>query len=100
MLIVAVQFRVTPDKREAFADMAKALTVPALAEDGCHFFGFWADLDNTGRSTALEDWETAQHLEAHGNTPHAAVFREASADLGLESMEIKRYPLSRWFPGR
>lgn len=93
MLIVAVEFRVTPDKCEAFAEMAKALTSPTLAEDGCRFFEFWADLDNTGRFTALESWESEQHLEEHRNTPHVAEFREASADLGLESMDIRRYPV-------
>ena len=94
MLIVAVEFRVTPDKVEAFTSMAKALTGPTLAEDGCHFFEFWADLDNTGRFTAFESWESEQHLEEHRNTPHVAAFREASAELGIEGMDIKRYAVS------
>ena len=95
MLIVAVEFRVNPDKRETFTAMAKALTPPTLAEEGCLFFEFWADLDNTGRFTVLEGWESEQHLEAHRDTPHVAVFREASAELGLENMDIRRYPVCK-----
>jgi len=93
MLIVAVEFRVTQDKREAFAVVAKALTPPTLAEDGCLFFEFWPDLDNTGRFTVLEGWEGERHLDAHRDTPHVAVFREASAELSLESMDIKCFPV-------
>ena len=94
MLIVTVEFRVTPDRCKAFAAMAKALTPPTLAEDGCHSFECWADLDNTGRFTVLEGWESEQHLDAHQSTPHVAIFREASAELGLDSMDIRRYPVS------
>jgi len=78
MLIVAVEFRVTADKRQAFTAMAKALTSPTLTEDGYHFFEFRADLDNTGRFAPLESWESEHHLEEHRNTPHVAAFRETS----------------------
>lgn len=91
MLIVAVEFRVTPDKRMTFAALARDLEGPTRQEDGCRFFEFWSDLDETGRFLVFEGWESMAHLEVHRETAHVAVFKSGATALGIESMEAQRW---------
>lgn len=91
MLLIAGEFRVTPEKRDAFADLAREVGRHSREEEGCLFFEFWSDLDGSGRFGLFEGWESPDALLAHREMPHVAVFREATARLGIESAEITRY---------
>jgi quinol monooxygenase YgiN len=91
MLLIAGEFRVSPEKRAAFADLARELGAASRVEEGCRFFEFWADLDGSGRFLVFEGWEREEHLFAHRETPHFAAFREANAALGPDAVEITRY---------
>jgi quinol monooxygenase YgiN len=91
MLIVAVEFRMAPDTRDAFLALARELTGPTRAEEGCDTFEFWGDLDDPGRFFLFEIWESERHLEAHRDTPHVAAFKAGIADLGLDAVETQRF---------
>ncbi len=91
MLLIAGEFRVTPDKSEAFADLARTLSAATRREEGCDAFEFWADLDGSGRFGLFERWASPDHLLAHRETPHVAAFKEGMATLGIESVRIDRY---------
>jgi len=94
MLIVAVEFRMAPGKRESFLTLAGELTGPTLAEDGCRAFEFWADPEDSGRFFLFEIWESGAALEAHRGMPHVAAFKSGIGDLGLDAMETRRFEAS------
>jgi len=90
MLLVAVGFRVSPERRADFEVLAGALQDATRREDGCRFFEFWSDLDGSGRYLAYEGWESPGHLVAHRGTPHVAAFKDGITELGVE-MHADRY---------
>ncbi len=91
MLLIAGEFRVSPDKHRAFVDLARTVSAATRREDGCEAFEFWTDLDGSGRFGLFEKWESRTDLLAHREMPHVAAFREGIAELGMESVEINRY---------
>jgi quinol monooxygenase YgiN len=93
MLLVAVEFRVSPGHRSEFETLAGALQEASRREDGCRFFEFWSDLDGSGRYLAYEGWESPGHLVAHRSTAHVAEFKDGIAALGAE-MRAERYVAS------
>jgi quinol monooxygenase YgiN len=90
MLIVAGEFRVPPEHREAFATAARELTGPTREEPGCRVFEFWSDLDEAGRFLVFEIWGDPDDLVAHRTTPHVAAFLAAVSGLDATS-DLKRY---------
>ena len=84
MLLIAGEFRVTPDKSRRFADLAIELSAATRLEDGCHAFEFWSDLDGSGRFALFEKWESAAHLLAHREMTHVEAFKKGIAELGIE----------------
>jgi len=94
MLLVAVEFRVEPDRAGEFSDAARDLSDPTRRETGCRRFEFWADLEGSGRFLVFEEWAGADDLRAHRETPHVAAFREAVSGLGAEMVRVARYQAS------
>jgi len=91
MLLVAVEFRVAPEDRPRFAEIAGALTDSTRAEPGCRFFEFWSDLAESGRFLVHEGWESAADLELHRETPHVAAFKVAVGEIGIAGMTASYY---------
>jgi quinol monooxygenase YgiN len=91
VLLIAGEFRVSPEKQQAFADLARTVSAATRQEDGCEAFEFWADLDGSGRFGLTERWASRADLLAHREMPHVAAFREGIAELGIESVQINRY---------
>jgi quinol monooxygenase YgiN len=91
MLLVAVEFRVAPGDRIAFAAAAAALAAATRLEEGCRFFEIWSDLGSEGRFLAFEGWEDRDALVAHRGTQHIAAFREA-----LQGIEVLGTDASYW----
>lgn len=91
MLLIDVEFRVTPEQRDGFLSAARALEAPSGAEEGCRFFEFWSRLDDPGRFLLHERWDDLESLLAHRGTPHVKAFGAAVAALGLEGTTVVRY---------
>ncbi len=91
MLLVAIEFRVAPDDRSRFAEIAEALTDPTREEEGCLFFEFWSDLGGTGLFLAHEGWESPADLERHRTTPHVAAFKAAATEIDARAVTASYY---------
>lgn len=91
MLIVSGTLQIRADKREEAVAAAVAMATATQAEVGCLTYNFYADLTDPTRFLVYEEWESAEALAAHSQTPHMAIFRAQMAQLAAAPTAIKRY---------
>ena len=73
------------------ASMKAAATVmgqASRAEDGCHAYAFWQDLEQPNLFRVYEEWESVDALKAHAATDHMAEFRKSLGEIGVLSRNI------------
>ena len=62
-----------------------------LAEDGCSVYAYSEDLLSPGLIHIAETWRDMDALKAHFKAPHIAVWREASAALGIHDRDLSMF---------
>lgn len=78
------------DVRAAMATCVAA----TLQEEGCITYRFYPDMDDENVYRVFEEWETMEHLGAHGKSDHLAEFRSTLQSLGLIDRKVKIYEVS------
>ena len=93
MIVVQGDFVFKPGTRdEAIAAMVAVQQAVTRDEAGCIRYRFYADLEDPNKFIVYEEWETREHLAAHGSRenppPHMVAFRQKMADL-RESADVR-----------
>lgn len=91
MLLVAGTFRIQPEDRDAAVAAMQWMMTETAKEDGCVSYTFSADLSNPTVFHLFEEWESAEHLQAHFVAPHMPEFQAKLAGLGEVERSIFRY---------
>ena len=94
MIVIAGQIRIDPAKREKAVAMALEMMEESRKEAGCLSYSFTGDLADPARFRIFEEWESADALKIHFETPHMARFQAAIGDLGVQEMTVQRYEVS------
>lgn len=94
MIVIAGQFPVQPDTREEAVATALEMAAATQQEPGCIRYDFHASLADPNLFLIFEEWETAEALAAHFQTPHMAVFRQKLPRLTAGRGWIKRYEIA------
>jgi quinol monooxygenase YgiN len=94
MIVIAGQIRIDPNKREKAVAMALEMMEESRKEAGCISYSFTGDLADPARFWIFEEWESADALKVHFETPHMARFQAAIGDLGVQEMTVQRYEVS------
>ena len=91
MIIVTGIFPINPKKR---AEAVAALNIAVAAteqEAGCITYRFYEDIDAPCRFHVYEEWESAEHLAAHGKSAHIAELRAAMPNILAGAPTLSRY---------
>lgn len=72
-----IRIKVRTDSAESVAAAMRALVAPTLAEQGCHVYSFYRDLDDPSLFLCFEQWASRADLDAHGSTAHVQAFLHA-----------------------
>ncbi|MFZ4833076.1 putative quinol monooxygenase [Rouxiella sp. Mn2063] len=88
MITVIAEITVKPGRRDAVLERIHQLLPSVLAEDGCHRYEPYTDVQDqlSWRKDApdsifmLEEWESVAHLEAHLKIEHMNAHRERIKD--------------------
>ncbi len=91
MIIVLGKVITTPEDRAAFIASAQKVEAATRQEPGCFHYAFAQDLSDPDLFWLSESWADIPSLDAHGNTPHIAVFRQETAAQKLRLFLVKRY---------
>lgn len=91
MLVIGGHIRLDPAKRDAAIAAATEMMTATHLEEGCVSYVFSADFADPGLFHLFEEWETAEHLAAHGQTEHMATFQAKMADFGITERSLHVY---------
>lgn len=88
MLIVTGIIEINPENIGPARAAVLKMMEETRKEPGCHVYEFSQLVEAPHRFRVYEEWESADHLRAHGETAHMAAFREALGEIGLVSRDI------------
>lgn len=88
MLIVTGVIEIAPDGVETARAAALEMMTETRKEDGCIVYEFSQVIGSETRFRVYEEWQSEDHLKAHFQTPHMAVFRAALAGVGVVSRDV------------
>ena len=91
MIVVAGEIGIDPADAAKAKAAALEMAAATRGEEGCLRYAFWADLERPGRFHVYEEWESADALAAHFQTPHMARFREALGGLRVLSRDVRKF---------
>lgn len=74
-LIIIAKITAAEGQSEAAKEALLELVEPTRAEAGCIQYDFHQDLKNPHLFYAYEQWETAEHLQAHGKSDHISAMK-------------------------
>lgn len=74
MLIVTGIAEVASSEIERVKVEAAKMAKASRAEEGCHEYAFFQDIENPTQFRIYEEWESADALRAHFATQHMALF--------------------------
>ena len=90
-IIVTGVIDLDPAKRDDAIAAALAVMEATRAEEGAVLYTFSADLTDPGRFHLLEQWASAEAMEAHSKSAHLAEFMAKMGGFG-----VTRASLTKW----
>ena len=91
MIIISGVVQVKPAMRETAVAVALKMAAASEAEAGCVTYRFYSDLNNANIFFLYEEWESAEALASHFETPHMAQFQAQLPAILASEPVIKRY---------
>jgi quinol monooxygenase YgiN len=94
MIVISGTVVINPAQREAAAQAARDMIRATRQEPGCRAYRFSFDLDDPNTVHIFEEWESAEALTAHFQTPHMATFQQRLPALLGGPIRVMRYDVS------
>jgi quinol monooxygenase YgiN len=86
MITKLIQIKAKPTKSSELNTLVQSLIEPSRNEVGCIKYDAYSD--DSGSIYLLEEWESAETLEAHKHTAHFLNFKQAGPELIEEKGSI------------
>ncbi len=93
-VVVAGTFRIPPGNLAALRPHLEAVIAATRQEDGCLVYSYGVDVEDPGLIQVFEHWRDQAALDAHFQTSHMAVWREAREALGFHDRRISAYEVA------
>ena len=94
MVVVSGTFSFPAGSADGVKAAMAACVAETTKEEGCITYRFYPDMEQPDVYRVFEEWETMEHLGAHGKSAHLAEFRNTLQGLGLVNREVKIYEVS------
>lgn len=95
MIIVAGTISVDPADFDAYRAAAEQMIAATLHETGCQVYNFAQSVVDPTEIRIFEIWDSKEALDAHFESPHMAVFREALSGLKTGDRDLALYSADR-----
>lgn len=94
MIAVIGSFRIPAERLDEAQPMMRKVIEATRKEDGCITYSYSSDVLDTGLIRVSEFWDSREHLAAHFETAHMAIWAEERAGLNLTDRDIAIYTIS------
>ena len=98
MLVVAGFVRIDKEHMAGAVLAARKMVAETRKEQGCISYSFAMDVLDDSIIRIFEEWESAEALQAHFQTPHMAEFQKRLTSYNLQEMIVKRYGIDKVEP--
>ncbi len=88
---VLALFTAAPGKEVELEEALMVLVEPTRKEAGCIRYDLVRGLGKSAEFAFIEEWESAEHLDAHSQTPHVREVGSKAAGLLGAPASIERY---------
>ena len=78
---VVAHLQANPGREEALRSVLTEFVAPTRLEAGCLRYDLYVDLDDPTKFTFIEEWETREALDNHGQSKHIALGRAKFPEL-------------------
>jgi quinol monooxygenase YgiN len=92
MIRVVAHFKPKPGKSDEVRRLLLGFTAPTRKEKGCVFYDLHENPDDPEDLTFIEEWETVEDLDAHGQSTHIREGQKRMPDL-MDVADVRRYRL-------
>lgn len=90
MIRVVAHFKPKPGMLESARELLLGFTVPTRKEKGCVFYDLHENLADPEDLTFIEEWQSAEDLDAHGKSDHIQAGRKRMPEL-MDVVDVRRY---------
>jgi quinol monooxygenase YgiN len=90
MIRVVAHFKPKPGKLEDARGLLLGFTAPTRVEKGCVFYDLHENADNPEDLTFIEEWQSEEDLDAHGQSAHIQAGRKRMPEL-MDVVDVRRY---------
>lgn len=94
MLIVAGIIHVKPEAHAVAVEAMSDVMAETRKEAGCISYTFSPDFADPGLFHLFEEWESQEHLSAHFEATHIAVYRSRQPEFVAAPGELKIYNIA------
>lgn len=94
MIVIAGSIPIKPETRDEAVAAALEMAAATQKEEGCITYQFYSDLANPNTIFIFEEWEDAESLAAHMETPHMAEFRKVLPNVVAGPGALKKYEIA------
>lgn len=84
-LVIIAKITAAEGQSEAAKAALLSVVEPTRKEAGCIQYDFHQDLNNPHLFYAYEQWETMEHLQAHGKSAHISAMKAETKGIILSS---------------
>ena len=92
MIRVVAHFRPKAGKLEEARRLLLGFTAPTRAEQGCVYYDLHENAADPNDLTFLEEWQSEEDLDAHGQSAHIQAGRKRMPEL-MDLVDVRRYRL-------
>ncbi len=94
MILLMGHIDFDPDATGAFTPAVHRQVAESRKEDGCIAYALAFDPLVPGRLVVAEAWRDAAALDAHANSAHMALWRQAIEEIGGARRQLTRYEVA------
>lgn len=88
---VLALFVAAPGREAELERALSAMVEPTRKEAGCIRYDLTRALDGSGEFAFIEEWETAESLDAHGRSEHIREWGSKARELVAAPPKVMRY---------
>lgn len=92
-VVLAARFKIKPEKRELFLELATATLEPTRAEEGAISYSFYEESSAPNSFIYFEEWESRDALAKHLKTPYTQRLLDNFADMLDGEANIRVYDI-------
>ncbi|MGI0480827.1 putative quinol monooxygenase [Geminocystis sp. CENA526] len=98
-IVLAGRYKIKPEKRERFLELATVGVEPTRQESGNISYAFYEEVNVPNSFIYFEEWENREALMAHLKQPYITPLLAEFADLVDGSADVKIYDVEHYTTG-